>query len=328
MQTRKLGAAQLEVSALGFGCMGMSAFYGTSDDKVSIATLLHAMDNGVTFFDTAELYGNGHNETLLGRAIAGRREQLVIATKCGLRLTDSGVAPPNGRPEYITAACDASLKRLNIDTIDLYYQHRMDPNVPTEDTVGALARLVEAGKVRHIGLSEAGPQTLRRAMAVHPITALQTEYSLWSRDVETQILPTCRELGIGFVAYSPLSRGFLAGRLASRDDFGAANDTRSNMPRFSADNFATNQALVEALAAVGERRGLTPAQLALAWLLARGEDVVPIPGTRHIARVDENNHAAAIRLEPGDLAEIEAASPADAVAGPRLPEQFLRNASP
>lgn len=328
MKTRKLGNAQLEVSALGFGCMGMSVFYGDSDDTASVATLRYAMDQGVTFFDTAELYGNGHNETLLGQAIQGRRDELVIATKCGLRLAEGGVAPPDGRPQYIAAACDASLKRLNIDCIDLYYQHRMDPNVPVEDTVGALGDLVTAGKVRYIGLSEAGPVTLRRAMQVHPITALQSEYSLWSRDIEPEILPTCRELGIGFVAYSPLSRGFLAGQFMSSTDFAAPNDSRSAMPRFSPENFPTNQALVNALAAVGERRGMSPAQLALAWLLAQGEDVVPIPGTRQPARLDENNQAAVLTLTAADLAEIEAASPAGSVAGLRLPEQLLRNAAP
>lgn len=328
METRKLGQAPLEVSALGFGCMGMSVFYGDSDDAASIATLRHAMDQGVTFFDTAELYGNGHNETLLGQAIRGRRDELVIATKCGLRLTEKGVAPPDGRPEYIAAACDASLQRLNIEQIDLYYQHRMDPNVPVEETVGALGALVAAGKVRYIGLSEAGPETLRRAAAEHPITALQTEYSLWSRDVESEILPTCRELGIGFVAYSPLSRGFLAGQFRSSDDFAASNDTRSAMPRFTEENFAANQALVAALAAVGKRRNMTPAQLALAWLLAQGEDVVPIPGTRHQGRLEENNQSVEFALSSDDLAEIEAASPADAVAGLRLPEHLLRNAAP
>ena len=328
MKTRKLGQAQLEVSALGFGCMGMSIFYGASDDKQSVAILRAAMDAGVTFFDTAELYGNGHNETLLGQAIVGRREQLVIASKCGLRIGDKGVLPPVGRPEYIAAACDASLKRLNIDCIDLYYQHRMDPNVPVEDTVGALGQLVADGKVRYIGLSEVGPVTLRRAMKVHPITALQSEYSLWSRDVEPDILPTCRELGIGFVAYSPLSRGFLAGQFKSADDFAAPDDGRSAMPRFSAENFPLNQALVIALAAVGKRRGMSPAQLALAWLLAQGEDIVPIPGTRHLDRLRENNQAAQFLLSDDDLAEIESASPAAAVAGLRLPEQALKNTAP
>jgi aryl-alcohol dehydrogenase-like predicted oxidoreductase len=328
MKTRKLGQAQLEVSALGFGCMGMSMFYGDSNDVASIATLQAAMDQGVTFFDTAELYGNGHNETLLGRAIRGRRHELVIATKCGLRIGEAGILPPNGRPEYIAAACDASLKRLNIDCIDLYYQHRMDPAVPVEDTVGALARLVTDGKVRYIGLSEAGPVTLRRAMKVHPITALQSEYSLWSRDVEPEILPVCRALGIGFVAYSPLSRGFLAGQFKSAGDFAAANDGRSAMPRFSPENFPRNQALVTALAAVGKRRGMSPAQLALAWLLAQGEDIVPIPGTRQLDRLAENNASLACLLTADDLAQIEAASPAEAVAGLRLPEQALKNASP
>ena len=328
MKTRKLGQAQLEVSALGFGCMGMSMFYGGSDDKQSIATLHAAMDDGVTFFDTAELYGNGHNETLLGQAIQGRRHELVIATKCGLRLDEKGVLPPNGRPEYIAVACDASLKRLNIDCIDLYFQHRMDPTVPVEDTVGALTELVTKGKVRYIGLSEAGPVTLRRAMKVHPITALQSEYSLWSRDVEPEILPACRELGIGFVAYSPLSRGFLAGQFKSAGDLAAPGDIRSAMPRFSAANFPRNQALVEALAAVGERRGMSPAQLALAWLLAQGDDIVPIPGTRQLDRLYENNRAAEWVLTDDDLAEIESASPADVVAGLRLPEQALKNTAP
>jgi aryl-alcohol dehydrogenase-like predicted oxidoreductase len=328
MKTRKLGTAQLEVSALGFGCMGMSMFYGDSNDVASIATLRAAMDQGITFFDTAELYGNGHNETLLGQAISGRRHELVIATKCGLRIGESGILPPNGRPEYIAAACEASLKRLNIDCIDLYYQHRMDPEVPVEETVGALARLVTDGKVRYIGLSEAGPVTLRRAMTVHPITALQSEYSLWSRDVEPEILPLCRELGIGFVAYSPLSRGFLAGQFKSPDDFAVPNDGRSAMPRFSTENFPANQALVTALAALGKRHGMSPAQLALAWLLAQGEDVVPIPGTRKLDRLAENNAAAQFTLSADDLAEVEAASPASAVAGLRLPEQALKNASP
>jgi aryl-alcohol dehydrogenase-like predicted oxidoreductase len=316
MQTRRLGP--FSVSALGLGCMGMSMAYGVTEDAESLATLAHALDRGVTFFDTAELYGNGHNESLLGRAIAGRRHGLQIATKFGLRIGDDGkVGAPVGRPDYIRAACEASLRRLGIDCIDLYFQHRVDPEVPIEDTVGAMADLVKAGKVRHLGLSEAGARTIRSAHAVHPIAAVQTEYSLWSRDVEEQILPACRALGIGFVAYSPLGRGFLAGKLAAAAAVQGPQDLRAGLPRFSAANFAANKALVDALAAWGARRGWTVAQVALAWVMAQGGDIVAIPGTRKAVRLDENLAAAEIALSATDLAEIAAICPRDAVAGAR-----------
>jgi aryl-alcohol dehydrogenase-like predicted oxidoreductase len=314
MQTRTLGP--FKVSALGLGCMGMSMAYGPTDDAESLRALRHAIDRGVTLFDSSDFYGAGHNETLIGQAVKGRRAGLVIGTKFGLRRTETGVAL-NGRPDYVTACCDASLQRLGIDCIDLYYQHRVDPHVPIEETVGAMAALVAAGKVRALGLSEAAPATIRRAHAVHPIAGLQTEYSLWSRDVEDDILATCRELGIGFVAYAPLGRGFLAGTLHALADIAHEKDARPKMPRFEPENFPANKALADALAAWARDRGWTAAQVALAWLLAQGRDIVPIPGTRNIARLDENLGAANIALSDEDLRAIEKICPRGAAAGAR-----------
>lgn len=324
MHIRALGRSGLEVSALGLGCMGMSEFYGPSDEAESIGTLHHALDIGVTFWDTADMYGTGHNEALVGRALAGRREAVVLATKFGVvRGADGSFTGVSGRPEYVHQACDASLSRLGVDSIDLYYQHRVDPDVPIEDTVGAMAELVRAGKVRHLGLSEASAETLRRAVAVHPIAALQTEYSLWTRHVEAEILPTCRELGIGFVAYSPLGRGFLTGSIGSLDEL-AANDFRRNNPRFQGDNLARNRELLKRVEDLAARKGCTSAQLALAWLLSRGSDIVPIPGTRRRARLDENAAATAVALSADELARLEDALPAEEVAGDRYPEASRR----
>ncbi|GAB6194702.1 aldo/keto reductase [Lysobacter xanthus] len=315
---RRLGAG-LTVSALGLGCMGMSDFYGPSEDAANLRVLNHALDRGIDFLDTADMYGVGRNEVLLSNVLATRRDEIVLATKFGnVRAPDGRLLRVDGSPAYVAEACDASLKRLGIETIDLYYQHRVDPGVPIEDTVGAMARLVEAGKVRHLGLSEASAATLRRAHAVHPITALQSEYSLWSRDVEAEILPACRELGIGFVPYSPLGRGFLTGALPPADGL-AANDARRNHPRFQDANAALNQALVDAVKALAQSRGCTPAQLALAWLLAQGDDIVPIPGTRKIERLDENAQAAFLSLDADELARIDAVLAAHPVAGTRYP---------
>jgi len=319
MHTRKLGRLGLEVSAVGLGCMGMSEFYGPSDEGASIATLHRALDTGATFWDTSDIYGSGHNERLVGRALAGRRDEVVLATKFGvLRAADGTLTGVNGRPEYVRAACDASLSRLEVDHIDLYYQHRIDPEVPTEETVGAMAELVRAGKVRHLGLSEAGAETLRRASAVHPITALQNEYSLWTRDVEAEILPTCRVLGIGLVAYSPLGRGFLSGKIESLDQL-APNDYRRGNPRFQGENLDHNRKLVERISALAAEKGVTPAQLALAWLLAQGKDVVPIPGTRSVARLAENLASTGVTLSADELARIDHELPAGIAAGGRYP---------
>jgi len=286
MKTRKLG--QLEVSALGLGCMGMSEFYGDRDEAESIATLHRALDLGVNFLDTADMYGPFTNEELVGRAICDRRDQVVLATKFGnVRTAEGGWGGVNGQPEYVKQCCDASLKRLGVDVIDLYYQHRVDPTVPIEDTIGAMAELVQAGKVRYLGMSEAAPATIRRACAVHPITALQSEYSLWSRDPEDEILPTVRELGIGFVPYSPLERGFLTGAFQSPDDL-APDDYRSHSPRFQGENFDKNLALVDRVKEIVAEKGVTPAQLALAWLLGQGDDSVPIPGTKRRKYLEEN----------------------------------------
>jgi len=314
---RRLGA--LEVSALGLGCMQMSRYYGAAgcDDEASVALIHAALDRGITLFDTSDMYGFGHNETLLGRALRGRRSQAVVATKFGLvRSLDDGHFEVCGRPAYVRAACEASLQRLGIETIDLYYLHRIDPKTPIEETVGAMARLVEEGKVRFLGLSEAGAATLGKAHAVHPITALQSEYSLWTRDPEAEVLPACRALGIGFVPFSPLGRGIFGGAVRDAAQL-EATDFRRTIPRFAPDNLAANLVAVDRLAALARAAGATPAQLALAWLLARGSDIVPIPGTKRQKYFEENAAAATIELSPADLAAIEAAVPPDAIAGPR-----------
>jgi aryl-alcohol dehydrogenase-like predicted oxidoreductase len=325
MDTRTLGTQGLAVSTIGLGCMGMSEFYGTADEGEAIATIHRALDLGVTFLDTADMYGPFTNERLVGRAIKGRRGDVVLATKFGNeRRPDGTWVGVNGRPEYVRAACDASLTRLGVDVIDLYYQHRVDPTVPIEETVGAMAGLVRAGKVRFLGLSEAAPATIRRAHATHPITALQTEYSLWTRDVEEEILPAVRALGIGFVAYSPLGRGFLTGRFRSPGDL-PEGDFRNNSPRFEPANFAKNRELAARVEAIAFRLGVTPGQLALAWLLAQGPDVVPIPGTKRVRYLEENAAAAAITLTPTILAELDAAAPRGATAGARYPETAMRS---
>src|SRR5438309_889356 len=324
MQQRTLGRQGLVVSALGLGCMGMSEFYGGRNDAESIATIQRALDMGLTFVDTADRYGPFTNEKLVGRAIAGRRGQVVLATKFGnVRGPDGSFRGVNGRPEYVRAACDASLKRLGVDTIDLYYQHRVDRSVPIEETVGAMAALVRDGKVRYLGLSEASPATVRRAHQVHPISALQTEYSLWSRDPEADILPTCRELGIGFVAYSPLGRGFLTGRFRRVEDL-PADDWRRNNPRFQGENFQRNLDLVRSIEEMARAKSCTPAQLALAWLLTRGKDVVPIPGTKQRARLEENARALDVRLTPEELKRIDAVAPIGAAAGDRYADGGMR----
>ena len=323
MLHRTLGRAGLGVSALGLGCMGMSEFYGAGDDQESTATIQRALDLGITFLDTADMYGVGRNEELVGRAIRGRRSQVVLATKFGnVRGEDGSRLGVNGRPEYVAQACDASLRRLGVETIDLYYQHRVDPNTPIEDTVGAMARLVQQGKVRYLGLSEAAPETLRRAHAVHPIAALQTEYSLWSRDPEEEILPTCRALGVGFVAYSPLGRGFLTGRLQRVDDL-AADDFRRHSPRFQGANFQRNLDLVKRVQAVAREKGCTPAQLALAWLLSQGDGIVPIPGTKRRRYLEENVGALVVALTPTDLSRIDELAPRGVTAGDRYSEEGM-----
>ncbi len=325
MHTRTLGSRGPAVSAIGLGCMGMSDFYGPADDARNIAVLHRALELGINFLDTADMYGPHTNEQLLGRALAGRRDRVVIATKFAIqRGADGSFQGVSGRPEYVKQACDASLARLGIDTIDLYYQHRVDPQVPIEDTVGAMAELVTAGKVRHLGLSEAAPATIRRAHAVHPITALQTEYSLWSRDPEDGILATCAELGIAFVAYSPLGRGFLSGQIRSLADL-APNDYRRSSPRFAGDNFDRNLKLVDRLQDLAKARGLTASQLALAWLLAREPFIVPIPGTRSLERLAENAAAADITLSPEELAAIDELAPKGIAVGDRYPSMALIN---
>jgi aryl-alcohol dehydrogenase-like predicted oxidoreductase len=324
MPQRRLGKSPLTVSALGLGCMGMSEFYGPQDDEESIATIRHALDQGINFLDTADVYGRGHNEELVGRAIRGRRDQVVLATKFGNVRDSSGAwVGVSGRPEYVQQCCEASLKRLGVSHVDLYYQHRVDPSTPIEETVDAMARLVEQGKVRHLGLSEAAPATIRRAVAVHPIAALQTEYSLWTRDPEDEVLPTCRELGIGFVAYSPLGRGILTGRIKRFEDL-APDDYRRNSPRFQGENFQRNLDLVNRIEQIAVAKGCLPSQLALAWLLARGEDIVPIAGTKRRKYLDENLGALQVMLIPQDLARIDEAAPRGATAGARYAEHALR----
>jgi aryl-alcohol dehydrogenase-like predicted oxidoreductase len=320
MDKRTLGSEGLEVSALGLGCMGMSEFYGTADEDEAIATIQRALELGVTFLDTADMYGPFTNERLVGRAIADRRDEVVLATKFGNeRSDDGGFLGINGKPEYVHEACDASLQRLGVDHIDLYYQHRVDKTVPIEETVGAMKELVEQGKVRHLGLSEASPDTIRRAHAVHPISALQTEYSLWTRDPEDAVLPTVRELGIGFVAYSPLGRGFLSGAITKPGDL-AEDDFRRHNPRFQGKNFDRNLELVERVREIAAEKGATPGQLALAWLLHRGDDIVPIPGTKRVKYLEENAAAVDIELADDDLARLDEAAPAGATAGDRYPD--------
>jgi aryl-alcohol dehydrogenase-like predicted oxidoreductase len=316
MQKRTLGQG-LEVSAMGLGCMGMSEFYGRGDEDEAVRTIHRALELGIVFLDTADMYGPFTNEKLVGRAIADRRDGVVIATKFGNVRGENGERLGiDGSPEYVRKACDASLQRLGVDHIDLYYQHRVDQTVPIEETVGAMAELVGQGKVRHLGLSEASPQTIRRAHAVHPITALQTEYSLWSRDPEDEILATVRELGIGFVAYSPLGRGFLTGRFRSPDDFDEG-DFRTNHPRFQGENFRRNLDLVERVREIADEKGCTPGQLALAWVMRQGDDIVPIPGTKRVAYLEENAAAAGVELTDDDLARLAEAAPAGAAAGDR-----------
>ncbi len=320
LKSRSLGNSGLEVSALGLGCMGMSDFYSGRDEEEAIRTIHRAIEFGVTLLDTADMYGVGKNEELIGRAVKGRRSEVILATKFGnMRSEDGKFLGVNGRPEYVKAACDASLRRLGVDYIDLYYQHRVDPLTPIEETVGAMSELVSEGKVRYIGLSEAAATTIRRAHAVHRITALQTEYSLWSRDVEDEILPVCRELGIGFVPYSPLGRGFLTGQIQKFEDL-AEDDYRRFSPRFQGDNFIKNLELVRRVEEIAAEKGVMPSQLALAWLLAQGNDIVPIPGTKRREYLEENIGAIAIELTKEDLARIDEAAPKGAAFGTRYPD--------
>jgi aryl-alcohol dehydrogenase-like predicted oxidoreductase len=325
MEMRKLGTSGLTVSAHGLGCMGMSEFYGATDERESIATIHRALDLGITLLDTADMYGPYINEELVGRAIKDRRDKVVLATKFGIVRDPAqpNVRGVDGQPEYVRSSCEGSLQRLGVETIDLYYQHRVDPKTPIEDTVGAMAGLVQEGKVRFIGLSEAGPETLRRACAIHPVTALQTEYSLWSRDPEDEILPVCRELGVGFVAYSPLGRGFLAGQIKRFDDL-APDDYRRNSPRFQGENFKRNLDMVRRIEEMAKAKGCTASQLALAWLLTRGKDIVPIPGTKRRKYLDQNVAALEVQLTKADLDQIESLAPKGAVAGSRYPEHMMQ----
>jgi aryl-alcohol dehydrogenase-like predicted oxidoreductase len=320
METRKLGTQGLEVSELGLGCMGMSEFYGTGDEDESIATIHRAIELGITFLDTADMYGPFTNEKLVGKALAGRRDQVLLATKFGNeRGEDGSFLGVNGKPEYVRKACDDSLRRLGVDHVDLYYQHRVDTEIPVEETWGAMKELVEAGKVRYLGISEAAPETIRKAHEVHQISALQTEYSLWSREVEDEILPTVRELGIGFVAYSPLGRGFLTGQIQSFEDL-PEDDYRRGSPRFQGENFEKNLELVEKVREIADEKGVAPSQLALAWLLRQGEDIVPIPGTKRRKYVVENAAATEIELTDEDRARIDEAAPKGVAAGERYPD--------
>lgn len=324
MKQIKLGTQGLKVSQLGLGCMGMSEFYGGRDDDESIATIHRALDLGITFLDTSDIYGPHTNEVLVGKAISGRRNQVQLATKFGIVRSEDPVARGvNGRPDYVKSCCDASLKRLNVEVIDLYYQHRVDPNTPIEDTVGALAELVQAGKIRYLGLSEAAPETIRRAHATHPITALQTEYSLWSREPEEAIVPTLRELGIGFVPYSPLGRGFLTGQIKSPDDF-ESDDYRRNSPRFQGENFQKNLDLVARIAKLAKAKGCTVSQLALAWVLAQGDDLAPIPGTKRRKYLEENAGAVDVHLSAEDLKQLDEIAPHGSAAGDRYPAAAMK----